>query len=100
MRHFSNRRNRPASFNPKAMSVAELQGLPRKTLVLLASVQNLITTGSKAKIAQRVFVYEHGNSCRSAAIAATTNANDSSTAPSIEEPIDQPFSSGQLTQLR
>lgn len=82
------------------MSVAEFQGLPRKTLVLLASARNHITTGSKAQIPQRVFVHERGNSRRSAMIAATTNADDGSTAPSIEEPIDQPFSSGQLTQLR
>ena len=65
---------------------------------------------SKAQIAQRVFEHERGNPRRSATIAATANveqnvavlnnADDGSTAPSIEEPIDQPFSSGQLNQLR
>ena len=100
MHHFSNRRNRPASFNPKAMFVAELQGLPKKTLVLLASARNLITTGLKAQIAQRIFEHEHSNPRHSATIAVTANADDGSTAPLIEEPIDQPFSSGQLNQLR
>ena len=37
------------------MSLADLQALPKKSLVLLASARNFVTTGTKAQIAQRVF---------------------------------------------
>ena len=51
----SHRRNRPASFDAQAMSLADLQALPKKSLVLLASARNFATIGTKAQIAQRVF---------------------------------------------
>ena len=100
MRRVWNRRNRPASFNPKAMSVAELQGLPKNTLVLLVSARKFITTGSKAQLAQRAFELEHGESRRSATIAVSPNADSIVTVASIKQTINQPFSRGQLTQLR
>ena len=100
MRRVWNRRNRPASFNQKAMSVAELQRLPKNTLVLLGSARNLITTGSKAQIDQSVFELERGESRRSATIAVSPNADGIVTVASIEQTIDQPFSRGQLTKLR
>jgi len=52
------RRNRPVSLNPKTMSLAELNALPRNSLILLASACNLVTTGTKTHLAQRVFEHE------------------------------------------
>ena len=49
------RRNRPVSLNPETMSLAELNALPRNYLILLASARNLVTTGTKTHLAQRVF---------------------------------------------
>ena len=100
MRRVWNRRNRPARFNQKAMSVAELQRLPKNTLVLLGSARNLITTGSKAQIDQSVFELERGECRRSATIAVSPNADGIVIVASIEPTIDQPFSRGQLTKLR
>lgn len=61
MRRHSNRRNRPKSFDPKDMSFQDLQALPKKSLLLLASARNLVTTGSKAQLAQRIFEHDHHN---------------------------------------
>ena len=47
MPHLANRRNRPVSLDPKSMSIVDLQALPEKSLILLASARNLVTTGTK-----------------------------------------------------
>ena len=47
----SNRRNGPARPNPEVMSVAELQALPRNSLILMASARSLVTTGTKNLLA-------------------------------------------------
>ena len=52
------RRNRPVSLNLKTMSLAELNALPTNSLILLASARNLVTTGTKTRLAQRVFEHE------------------------------------------
>ena len=51
-------RNCPASLNPKTMSLAELNALSRNSLILLALARNLVTTGMKSRLAQRVFEHE------------------------------------------
>ena len=59
MPRLANRRNHPVSLDPKSMSIADLQTLPKKSLILLASARNLVTTGTKPLLAQRVFEHEH-----------------------------------------
>ena len=100
------RRNRPVSLNPKTMSLQELNALPRNSLILLASARNLVTTGTKTRLAQRVFEHEQ----------AGTHAPQRETPTALNEnPLDvgrpQPpdrqqmpsvstFSPDQLLQLR
>ena len=100
------RRNRPVSLNPKTMSLQELNALPRNSLILLASARNLVTTGTKTRLAQRVFEHEQ----------AGTHAPQRETPTALSEnPLDvgrpQPpdrqqmpsvstFSPDQLLQLR
>lgn len=101
MRRHSNRRNRPKSFDPKDMSFQDLQALPKKSLLLLASARNLVTTGSKAQLAQRIFEHDHHNLPRHPA-ATTDQANIPLQSQNvIDVPnTDQTFTSGQLDQLR
>ena len=102
MRRHSNRRNRPKSFDPKDMSFQDLQALPKKSLLLLASARNLVTTGSKAQLAQRILEHDNNNLPRPPA-ATTDQANipQLQSQNVIEVPnTDQTFTSGQLDQLR
>ena len=55
------RRNRPVSLDPKSLTLAKLNALPRNSLILLASARNLVTTGTKTPLAQRVYEHEHAN---------------------------------------
>ena len=55
----SKRRNRSADLDPKDKSLAQLQTLPRQSLILLAAARNLVTTGTKTRIAYRIFAHEH-----------------------------------------
>ena len=57
----SNRRNRSVSLDPKALTLAELNDLPRNSLILLASARNLVTTGTKTRLAQRIYEHEKAN---------------------------------------
>jgi len=41
------------------MELCQLLALPRQTLVLLASARHLVTTGSKARLAERIHAFEH-----------------------------------------
>ena len=61
MRRHSNRCNRPKSFDPKAMSFQDLQALPKKSLLLLALAGYLVTTGTKAQLAQWIFKYDNNS---------------------------------------
>ena len=67
MRGSSNRRNRSASFVPNVTSVSEFRALPKQSLILMASARNLVTTGTKGQVSQRIFehVHERGNPRRS-----------------------------------
>ena len=42
--------NRPVSLDPKSLTLAELNALPRNSLILLASTRNLVTTGTKTRL--------------------------------------------------
>ena len=102
MRPHSNHRNRPKSFDPKDMSFQDLQALPKKSLLLLVSARNLVTTGNKAQLAQRIF--EHDNNNLPLHPAATT---DQANIPQLQSQnvvdvpnTDQTFTSGQLDQFR
>ena len=53
--------NRPVSLDPKSLTLAELNALPRNSLILLASTRNLVTTGTKTRLAQRVYEHECAN---------------------------------------
>ena len=57
----SNRRNRSVSLDPKALTLAKLNDLPRNSLILLASARNLVTTGTKTRLAQRIYEHEKAN---------------------------------------
>ena len=94
----SNRRNGPARPNPEVMSVAELQALPRNSLILMASARNLVTTGTKNLLAQRVFEHEHNKN--NGAHANTQTLNNPPTVPQREQQPDSHFSAAQLSQLR
>jgi len=81
------------------MSVAELQALPRNSLILMASARNLMTTGTKNLQAQRVFEHEHNKN--NGAHANTRALNNPPTVPQREQqPLDTHFSAAQLSQLR
>ena len=55
-----NRRRVSNTGNPAAsMEIAQLLALPRQSLVLLASARNLVSTGSKARLAERIHAFEH-----------------------------------------
>ena len=95
----SNRRNGPARPNPEVMSVAELQALPRNSLILMASASNLVTTGTKNLLAQRVFEHEHNKN--NGAHTNTRTLHNPPTVPQREQqPPDTHFSAAQLSQLR
>ena len=53
--------NHPVSLEPKSLTVAKLNAIPRISLILLASAWNLVTTGTKTRLAQRVNEHERVN---------------------------------------
>ena len=101
MRRHSNRRNRPKSFDPKAMSFQDLHALPKKLLLLLASAHNLVTTGSKAQLAQWIFENDDNNLPQHPA-ATVDQANIPLQLQNLVDVAntEQTFTSGQLDQLR
>ena len=52
------------------MSFQDLQALPKKSLLLLALTRNLVTTDSKAQLAQRIFENDNNNLPRHPAATA------------------------------
>ena len=100
------RRNRPVSLNPKTMSLAELNALPRNSLILLASARNLVTTGTKTRLAQRVFEHEQAGTHASQREAPTALNENPLDVGRPQPPDRQPmpsvstFSPDQLLQLR
>ena len=102
MRRHSNPRNPPKSFDPRALSFQDLQALPKKSLLLLASACNLVTSGTKAQVAQRIF--ENDNNSLPRQPAATVDQANIPFQPqnvAVEAAnTSQTFTSGQLDQLR
>ena len=100
------RRNRPVSLDPKTMSLAELNALPRNSLILLASARNLVTTGTKTRLAQRVFEHEQAGTHapqREAPTALNENPLDvGRPQPPDRQPMPSvsTFSPDQLLELR
>ena len=70
-----NRRNRAVTMDPKSLTLAQLNALPRNSLILLASARNLVTTGTRSRLAQRIFEHEHANSHAPQAIAPNLPAS-------------------------
>ncbi|KAL9956100.1 hypothetical protein ACROYT_G037527 [Oculina patagonica] len=55
------RRASNPAVNPASMELDQLLALPHQSLVLLASARHLVTTGSKARLAERIHAFEHAN---------------------------------------
>ena len=110
----ANHRNRAVAMDPKSLTLAQLITLPRNSLILLASAWNLVTTGMRSRLAQRIFEQEHANYPAPQAIAPHLPAPTKNSGVSVDpEPPShctghqQPsltpgsqFSPGQLSQLR
>ena len=59
MPHPARNHGLPKTVHPASMELAQLLALPRQTLVLLASAWHLVTTVSKARLAERIHAFEH-----------------------------------------
>ena len=110
----ANRRNRVVTMDPKSLTLAQLNALPRNSLILLALARNLVTTGTRSRLAQRIFEYEHANNHAPQAIAPHLPASTEN--PGVSEDLERPsrsngcqqpsstpgsqFSLDQLSQLR
>ena len=109
-----NRRNRAVTMDPKSLTLAQLNALPRNSLILLALARNLVTTGTRSRLAQPIFKHEHAKNHAPQAIAPHLPA--SSENPGVSEDLERPsrstgrqqpsstpgsqFSPDQLSQLR
>ena len=51
----------PTSLDSTNISLFEFQALPMNPLILLASAQNLVTTGTRTLLAERIFEHERAN---------------------------------------
>ena len=98
------RRRVSNTVNPASIELGQLLALPRQSLVLLASARHLVTTGSKARLAERIHAFEHAIPPP----AGSTNAvgTNNITPPPLpvtvnEDPLTaNAFSEVQITQLR
>ena len=96
----SKRRNRPVSLDPKPLTLAELDALPRNSLILLASAWNLVTTGTKSRLAQRVYEHERANGYQTQATGPRRPAPTMSNVnPEVSTDADRLLSSPGLQQL-
>ena len=97
--HPSKRRNRPVSLDPKSLTLAELNALPRNSLILLASARNLVTTGTKTRLAQCVYEHERVNSNQTQVTGPRHPAPPTSNAtPEVFTDADPPLRSPDLQQ--
>ena len=111
----SKRHNHPVSLDPKSLTLAELNALPRNSLILLASAQNPVTTDTKTHLTQHVYEHERANGhqtqvsgpCRPAPLTSNVNPEVSTDvgrplcSPDLQQHSSgSPFSHGQLRQLR
>ena len=99
------RNRRPTkAVNPASMELGQLLALPRQTLVLLASARHLVTTGSKARLAERIHAFEHAIPPPPGPVADVGANSPTPTLLSVN--VDQQptpptaFSEVQTTQLR
>ena len=109
----ANRRNRAVTMDPKSLTLVQLNALPRNSLLLLASARNLVTTGTRSRLAQRIFEHEHANNPAPQAIAPHLPASTENSGVSVDpEPpsrstsrqqpsptLASQFSPDQLSQL-
>ena len=99
-----NRRSLSNTVNPAAMEIGHLLALPRQSLVLLASARNLMVTGSKARLAERIHAFEHPTPTLVGPLDVAGPSN--ATRPPLSINVDQTpvpvtaFSDVQITQLR
>ena len=84
----ANRRNRAVTMDSKSLTLAQLNALPRNSLILLASARNLVTTGTRSRLAQRIFEHEHANSHALQAIAPNLPASTEN--PGVSEDLERP----------
>ena len=110
----ANRRNRAVTMDPKSLTLAQLNALPRNSLILLASARNLVTTGTRSLLAQRIFEHEHANNHAPQAnaphlpaLTENPGASEDLERPSRSTGRQQPYSTSgsqfsldQLSQLR
>ena len=96
----SNRRNCSVSLDPKSLTLAELNALPRNSLVLLVLARNLVTTGTKTGLAQRVYEHEHANRHQTLVTGPRRPTPSSSNVnPEVPTDTDRPLPSPELQQL-
>ena len=90
--------------NPASMELGQLLALPRQSLVLLASARHLVTTGSKARLAERIHAFEHAIPPPAGSTDAVGTNNI--TPPPLPVTVNEDsltanaFSEVQITQLR
>ena len=97
--HPSKHRNRPVSLDPKSLTLAELNALPRNSLILLASARNLVTTGTKTRLAQRVYEHKRVNGNQTQVTGPRCPAPlMSNVTPEVFTDADPPLHSSDLQQ--
>ena len=86
------------------MEIGQLLALPRQSLVLLASARNLVTTGSKARLAERIHAFEHATPPVAVPLdlAGPSNATPAPLSVNVDQtPVPATaFTETQITQLR
>ena len=100
-----NRRRAPKEIEPAFMDVGQLLALPRQTLVLLASAHNLVATGTKALLAERIYKFEHRPNPAPVGSTNAAGANTSAPQPLLVTVDNNPtpmnaFSDTQMAQLQ
>ena len=103
-RAFRNRRRVSNTINQASMEFGQLSALPRQSLVLLASARHLVTTGSKARLAERIHAFEHAipPPAGSTDAVGTNNVTPPPLTVTVNEDPStaNAFSEVQITQLR
>ena len=96
----ANRRNRAVTMDPKSLMLAQLNALSRNSLILLASARNLVTVGTRSRLAHRIFEHEHANNPAPQAIAPHLPASTENPGVSMDpEPPSHSTVANNLPQL-
>lgn len=96
----------PTSLDSTNLSLFECQALPMNPLILLASAQNLVTTGTRTLLAERIFEHERPNEHDPQRInlhapAPPMPPSNSTVSQDVQRPSSGTnFSLSQLDQLR